>query len=323
MTMTQRPYVRRRSLDNSFQVLGHVFSFLADDQDTAGKFTLIEVTPFPGTEPPPHTRLQDDEGFYVLEGEMEHQIDGESVIARPGDFVLAPQGALRAFRFRTPSARLLLLLAPGGAEEGLREIGRPAPSLIPEFPKDGLPSPQRMMEAFAAHGVIFAMPPAPPAEGTAPPPLAANPALARRAEAGGERSFWSMGQLVTFLATGDETRGRFCLIESVVGRGRELPPHVHSREDAAYYLLEGEALFHAGDEVLPASPGNLIFIPRGTPHSMRLRTEQARLLTLASPAGIEGWYRAAAEPARELIVPPLAAVHTGAEREFGIELLAR
>lgn len=320
MTMIQRPYVRRRSLDNSFQVMGHVFSFLADDQDTAGRFTLIEVTPFPGTEPPPHTRLQDDEGFYVLEGEMEHQIDGETTVARPGDFVLAPQGALRAFRFRTPSARLLLLLSPGGAEEGLREIGRPAPSLIPEFPQDGLPSPQRMMEAFAAHGVIFAMP---PADGAAPPPLAANPALARRAEVGGGRSFWSMGQLVTFLATGAETRGRFCLIESVVGRGRELPPHVHSWEDAAYYLLEGEALFHAGDEILPASPGNLIFIPRGIPHSMRLQTEQARLLTLASPAGIEGWYRAAAEPARELALPPLAAVHTGSEREFGIELLAR
>lgn len=316
--MTPRPYVRRRSLDNSYQILGHVFSFLADVEDTGGLFTLIEVNPLPGTEPPPHTRLQDDEGFYVLEGEMEHQIDGETVIARPGDFVLAPQGSLRSFRFRTPSARLLLLLSPGGAEEGLRELGRPAPSLVPQFPEGGLPSPERMQEAFASHGVMFA---APPPDGVALPQLRPNEKLARRPGRG--RSFWSMGQLVTFLATGEETHDRFCLIESVVARGRELPPHVHRREDATYYLIEGEATFFANGEPLPATAGSLVFIPRGTIHSMRVESEQARLLTLGAPAGLERWLRASAEPALELTVPPQAALHADAGREYGIEILAR
>jgi quercetin dioxygenase-like cupin family protein len=321
----QRPYVRRKSLDNSYQILGHVFSFLAEEKDTGGQFTLIEVNPFPGTEPPPHIRRQDDEGFYVLQGEMEHQIDGETVVARPGDFVLAPQGSLRSFRFRTPEARLLLLLAPGGAEEGLREIGRPAPSLIPQFPEGGLPSPEKMQSAFAAHGVEFGMPPVP---GAPMPQLALNEALARRA--GWGRSLWSMDQLVTVLAGGADTHDRFALIESVVGRGRELPPHVHGREDAAYYVLEGEATVFAAGEPLPASAGSLVFVPKGTPHSLRVQTEEARLLTLASPAGLEGWFQASATPALEMTLPP-PALHGAAAAELaaagagrhGVEIFSR
>jgi quercetin dioxygenase-like cupin family protein len=314
----QRPYVRRKSLDNSYQILGHVFSFLAEEKDTGGLFTLIEVTPFPGTEPPPHIRRQDDEGFYVLQGEMEHQIDGETVVARPGDFVIAPQGALRSFRFRTPEARLLLLLAPGGAEEGLREIGRPAPSLIPQFPEGGLPSPETMQAAFAAHGVEFGMPPAP---GTPLPQLVLNEGLARRAGIG--RSLWSQDQLVTVLAGSRDTHGRFSLIESVVGRGRELPQHAH-REDVAYFVLEGEATVLAGGEPLPASEGSLVFVPRRTQHSLRLHTEQARLLTLASPAGLEEWFQASATPALEMTLPPAGAgLAAGAAARPGLEFTAR
>ena len=46
-----------------------------------------------------------------------------------------------------------------------------------------------------------------------------------------DRSVWYSGWLITFLATAEDTQGKFALIEAVARKGNVPPPHIHHRGD--------------------------------------------------------------------------------------------
>src|SRR5262245_64423628 len=78
-----------------------------------------------------------------------------------------------------------------------------------------------------------------------------------------------VGDVYRFLATGEDTDGRYALWEAVVSPGGGPPPHVHSREEEGFYVLEGELTFLVGDRLLVAGAGTFVNLPVGTPHSFR------------------------------------------------------
>jgi mannose-6-phosphate isomerase-like protein (cupin superfamily) len=45
------------------------------------------------------------------------------------------------------------------------------------------------------------------------------------------------------------------------------PPHVHNRDDEAWYVLEGTLGVRAGKDEIEARAGAGVFVPRGTPHT--------------------------------------------------------
>jgi hypothetical protein len=49
-----------------------------------------------------------------------------------------------------------------------------------------------------------------------------------------DRSVWYNGQLMTSLATAEDSQGRFALIEAVARRGSDPPPHIHRREEETF-----------------------------------------------------------------------------------------
>jgi quercetin dioxygenase-like cupin family protein len=114
-----------------------------------------------------------------------------------------------------------------------------------------------------------------------------------------------MGYLMTWLAEGGDTDGRFSLVEVVARKGTEPPPHVHSREDEAYHILEGEMAFHVGGETIDAGPGDYVWLPRGVQHAPVAKTEQIRVLVLIAPAGLEEAFKQVSEPAGSATLPPL------------------
>ena len=61
-------------------------------------------------------------------------------------------------------------------------------------------------------------------------------------------SMWHLGSLTTNLAEKRDTNGAFCLVEGTLAPGNEPPPHVHSREDELFYVLEGEFDVYVGEE---------------------------------------------------------------------------
>src|SRR6516165_6815951 len=115
-----------------------------------------------------------------------------------------------------------------------------------------------------------------------------------------ERSVWYSGWLLTFLATGEETRGQFALIEATARKGNVPPRHVHRREE----MLEGEMNVTVGDRTFKATPGTLVCLPRDVAHSCAIESEQLRTLILLTPAGLEDFFKEFSVPAPAMTLPP-------------------
>ena len=86
-------------------------------------------------------------------------------------------------------------------------------------------------------------------------------------------------------------------------RGLEPPPHIHTKEDELYYLLEGEMQFIAGDAEHVLSPGQSIFLPKNIPHQFRVLSSEAGFLVEVSPAGLKRMLIALSRPAETLTLP--------------------
>lgn len=113
---------------------------------------------------------------------------------------------------------------------------------------------------------------------------------------------------MTLKASGPETGGQFGLIEQELPPGFAPPPHVHHREDEAFYLLDGEGAFFCGDRSWNATAGTFLFFPKGIEHGFRIDGETpARLPQWNFPAGLERMFMEAGEPvvdSTQPAVPP-------------------
>jgi len=106
----------------------------------------------------------------------------------------------------------------------------------------------------------------------------------------------SVGELVTPLASAEQTGGLFGLMEGVLIKGGEPPPHVHHREDESFFVLEGSLTVRVGKEIFSATPGSFVFCPRDIPHLLTLESKQVRTLVLLTPGGLESFFVELGEP---------------------------
>jgi quercetin dioxygenase-like cupin family protein len=78
----------------------------------------------------------------------------------------------------------------------------------------------------------------------------------------------------------------FTMLESSAGHGEGWPPHAHTDQDEAIYVLSGSYRLSSGDEQLSLEAGAAAFIPRGTVHSLTaVGDEAARCLLVFNPPG--------------------------------------
>lgn len=114
-----------------------------------------------------------------------------------------------------------------------------------------------------------------------------------------------VGDVYRFLATGDDTEGRYAMFEAVVRPGGGPPPHIHSREEEPFYVLEGEITFHVGDEQIIAEAGTFANMPVGSLHSFRNNTDKmARMIISVAPAGLEKMFLEVGQPVGADEQPP-------------------
>ena len=126
--LSRKLTVARPDRDQSLPHLGLVgdtYTILVTGEDTAGKYTLIDMYVPPGGGPPPH-RHDFEEMFTVLDGEVLVTFRGETLVARAGETINVPANAPHSFTnaAATPS-RLLCMCAPSGQEEFFTLVGQP------------------------------------------------------------------------------------------------------------------------------------------------------------------------------------------------------
>jgi quercetin dioxygenase-like cupin family protein len=109
----------------------------ATGADTGGRVAIIDVTEPPGAVAPKHVHHKEDEGFWVLEGEVAFDVGGTTLVANAGDYAFGPRNIPHSYRVGPDGCRMLFILTPAGFEELVRLISVPAESRsLPPGPQD-------------------------------------------------------------------------------------------------------------------------------------------------------------------------------------------
>ena len=129
----------------SIWLLGMLITFKTVSEETGGEYSLYELTVPPQLGAPPHIHHRETEAYYVLDGEVEFLRGEHTVIARVGEFVFVPRGAVHAFsNAGQEPARFLGIVTPGGLHEKLlSSLGEPARTETLPAPPEGPPDAER------------------------------------------------------------------------------------------------------------------------------------------------------------------------------------
>ena len=114
-----------------------LFSFLAHQGNSDGKFISLTTVGPKGDKIPEHYHEKHTETFFCLDGVMTMWADGEELLLRPGDFLHVPSGTVHAFRLDSHYTRFIGVLAPGLFEPFFRTLCDPYPNYI--FPQTPWP----------------------------------------------------------------------------------------------------------------------------------------------------------------------------------------
>jgi quercetin dioxygenase-like cupin family protein len=146
-------------------------------------------------------------------------------------------------------------------------------------------------------------------------------------KAGMGRAVWVVGDHYTIKASGEDTGGAFTLIEVLVPPRSGPPPHVHSREDEAFYVLEGEFEVYIDNQRLTAGPGSWVTLAKGSLHYFKnIGQSRGKMLILATPAGLDEFFLEAGRVATDASPESGAATSKDIERllaiapKYGIEM---
>jgi quercetin dioxygenase-like cupin family protein len=152
---TLEPLAIRKGEGEARWWFGALAEIKATAADTGGQMTIVEVTEHPGAEAPLHVHHRDDEGFWILEGEVTFEVGDQTIEASAGDYVFGPRGIPHRFTVGDRGCRMLFILVPAGIEDVIRATSEPAPSSTLPPPPEAEPTAEeigRLKAIVSDHG---------------------------------------------------------------------------------------------------------------------------------------------------------------------------
>ena len=141
---------------------GDRVTFLATGAESHGGCFIVEAVAAPGGGPPPHIHHFEDESFYVLEGSVTFQAGGQTIHAKPGDFIHIPRGTVHSLKNEgTVPARALVIISPAGPkgmQQFFEEAFTPTTDRSAPLPLISEELMKRMMAAAARNGMELVKP---------------------------------------------------------------------------------------------------------------------------------------------------------------------
>ena len=121
-TLAKPPLYRPAGTGETFLGPGDAYRFLVTGAESGGAYFAMEAFVPPGGGPPPHIHRNEDETFYVVEGQCDFLLGQETVTGGVGDFINVPRGTVHRFHNTgTTPARLILTFTPAGIERFFEE----------------------------------------------------------------------------------------------------------------------------------------------------------------------------------------------------------
>jgi mannose-6-phosphate isomerase-like protein (cupin superfamily) len=145
----------------SLWVLGELVTHKVPSQQTGGAYSLFEVVTQPGAGPLPHIHHREDESFYVIEGDYEFLIGGQTLRVGADSLLYVPKGTLHTHRgVGKGVGRMLATQTPGGLyERFFEEVGEEAKSnVVMGSLEEGSPEAARIIAVAAQYGIEIALP---------------------------------------------------------------------------------------------------------------------------------------------------------------------
>jgi mannose-6-phosphate isomerase-like protein (cupin superfamily) len=149
------------------------------------------------------------------------------------------------------------------------------------------------------------------------------------AQAGDGEARWVFDSLVVIKTSAAETGGQLSIMEMADPPGEEFPTVVSNVFDLTYWILDGAFRMDVAGEAVHATPGTLVYIPRGCPHASMSGPDGCRYLVVVTPGGLEDQVRKLSRPAATPDLPPDAGPPMGGAElkriagEYGFEFVAR
>lgn len=117
-------------------------------------------------------------------------------------------------------------------------------------------------------------------------------------------AFWMNNTLWLLLIEGSQTGGSYSLLEQWMRKDTPVPPHVHNFNDEWFYVIEGTLELTIGGEPTRGTPGDNIWIPRGTVHEFTVTSDVCHVLNGYTPGGVEQSIKHLAQPTDVRELPP-------------------
>jgi quercetin dioxygenase-like cupin family protein len=155
-----KPMAIRRDEGEAHWWFGNLAVIKTTADDTAGQLTIVEITAPPGLQVPLHVHHRDDEGFWILEGNVTFEVDDTTIEAHAGDYVFGPRDIPHRYTVGDDGCRMLFIMVPGGLEDLIRDTSEPAPSRTVPPPPERLPDPaelERLKALVAERGYELLM----------------------------------------------------------------------------------------------------------------------------------------------------------------------
>ena len=157
--MTHQPTITKPGTGRTIAVVGDIYRFLAVGENTDGRYALWEAIVPPGGGPPPHVHSREEEGFYILEGEITFQLGDSHFVAGAGTFANMPVGSLHSFKNGSGKlARMLISVAPAGLEKMFIEVGQPVAAGATTAPPPAPADFEKLLAVAPQYGIEIRLP---------------------------------------------------------------------------------------------------------------------------------------------------------------------
>lgn len=126
---------------------------LATGEQTGGHYSLMWQLCPKGSGPSPHYHDQDEQ-FYVLDGQITYSVGDRTLVATAGAFVLIPRGTVHSFHVDSDTTTILNSYTPAGFEQAIIELGELAATrTLPPKGRPMIAHPERITEVFDRIGM--------------------------------------------------------------------------------------------------------------------------------------------------------------------------
>ena len=116
-----------------------------------------------------------------------------------------------------------------------------------------------------------------------------------------DKLFWISGDYWKIVASSEDTENKYAMMDVTILPKNGVKPHIHTREDEALYIIEGQFDLQYGDQTISATNGFHLFMKRGIFHSFKnVGNNEGKLLIIFIPGGCEKLYEELGIPVTDI-----------------------